>query len=406
MPAIATAFTEQVTEQTHTGDTNFTTVATISSGSLVANDEYLILAFLQLKGSNANGIFHVRVADGATPSVIGISEHLIEAPLATEFTNYGTMLRYTVPATPVDVVLQHKTANAAFTVTSDTILLLAISLADLTENTDYFWNEDDDSGAPTALTTSWVDFASTTFTPANASDDWLIIASGAVEIEDVTVTAEARIRRDGTVASPTEIGQNIEFEGEDTQENRHFLLLHTASLTAAEHTYAISMQDGGSVGTQNDHFLSRIFCLNLNKFEDHGNVYTAARFSPSGTDTWETHDTHTFTPTQTGDFIIIGGAVLRSGSTNRQAQNRMTIDTVEFPVGKGVVNTDTAHWDSGGRPVSNFFSVENLSNSSKDLDLDGISRDNTFDAWRERVLVYFSAELATVASPRRIIRVG
>jgi hypothetical protein len=68
MVELAHAYVEQTTEQTHTGDTNWTDIsgAVIPSGSFTVGQQYLIMISAQVSGNSTSGNFGHKLVHNVT----------------------------------------------------------------------------------------------------------------------------------------------------------------------------------------------------------------------------------------------------------------------------------------------------------------------------------------------------
>jgi len=142
---IAHTFVEQATDQTHTGDTNFTDIsgATITSGNFTATRKYFIFTGSQHTiDSNAS--------DGGLKTLHG-STDFAESEDQLEPTTSNVRYRimwFTVwtAITAEAIKMQHRTSASGSTVKDDTIVLLSIEISeDLTEGSDWDFNHDSSS---------------------------------------------------------------------------------------------------------------------------------------------------------------------------------------------------------------------------------------------------------------------
>jgi len=275
--AIAHPKVEQFTAQTHTGDLNWVDLAQIDAGDFVNDGVYLILASAHVGGSDFNDTFTFRLLHGAT-TFPGSDMVLEPWGQATDLRSYFYMTKFTQPATAELVKLQfavlNDTANTAY---ADTIQIYTIRLdADLTENTDFFYNEDDDTGGVTALTTSFVEFANVVFTPGTADEDWLVIGSCSWDVNSTDTNTLAHIRKGTNPAAPDDDAPQISLEGEDTAE-RKVKGFHRVfpALPASSVEFAVDMRDD-SATVVDDHVRSAVFAIRLDAFEDHAQFWNEA----------------------------------------------------------------------------------------------------------------------------------
>jgi hypothetical protein len=197
MAAIAHASRVNTTNQTTTSTTYVdATNGDIASGNLTTGEKYLLLAMAQFGPNNsAQGCF-IRVVHGST--AFDDSEQLFAASQATRRTPYFWWTVWTA-VSGEDINLQFRSnANNVPTASLDFIVLLAINLSDdVTENTDWVSAE---RSTDDALTTSFLDGASITFTPGSASD-WLVLTNGQYTSSADTVSQISRMGRSGEASS-------------------------------------------------------------------------------------------------------------------------------------------------------------------------------------------------------------
>jgi hypothetical protein len=397
MAAIAHAETLETTDQSHTGDTNWTTKATLASGSFVAGGKYLILCLAQIGGSSPSDTFGFRLAHGETPAAFTGAETTIEPAAQDDRHGYGYFTVFTQPGGGAeDVIFQIKTLNSTRTAYADTIHIVAIRLdADLTENTDWFYNEDDDSGAPTEHTTTFAPFASITFTPDNADDDWLILANPSYLGDAVNVQVEYRVNRD----SDTEVAPLFSQEGEDTSEALTWLMHRVFTLTAASHTFAVEGRDDATGIT--DHHSSRVFALRLNAFKDYDFVWNEAEFTPTATHTsFDEIAAIDITPSTAADFLILGYMSFDAAVAGYQGYLRVQKGGTTTPTGSDTaLNSRARAYDSDDENPCATMALENLGTSAQDLDLDATTDITTTPRYEDRSFVALSMELAAGAAP-------
>ena len=406
MAAIAHASAEQTTAQTHTGDTNWTDIsgASIAAGSFVAEATYLLLASCQYGGNNSSGHFGIRFVHGATPTAFAGAASRIEpaSPTATERHTYFYMTKFTQPATAELVKLQFATLlDTSHTVVADTITIIAIRLdADLTDGVDFKYAEDDDTGASTAHTTSFAEFANIVWTPGNADDDWLIFGSVSWEVNDVLTNTLTHFRRGTNPASPDDDAPEFSQEGEDNAGVRVTGMHRVFTLPASSQEFAVDMRDDSATDVDN-HLRSAVFALRLNAFEDHGFQWSEGQVDP-GTGGSEIAAID-ITPTQAGDFLLLGFAVQDAAGSGDSMAIRMTVDTTETPTGV-YSHTSARAYDATDENPMSIMAMRSFAASARDLDFDAkeftigaVVEDRSFVALSMEV-VASSATIAAAAS--------
>lgn len=396
MATIAYATVEQLTEQTKTGDTNWSDIsgASIAAGSFVAGAKYLILASAQFGGNDANVNFGIRLVHGTTPTVFPGSTQIMEPPSATASNknSYLFQVVWTQPGTAELVKLQFQTADAAKIVNADSIRILAIRLdASLTDGSDYKYGEDDDTGAPVAIEDAvWTDFASITFTPANANDDWLVVGCFNWRVDNSTFyQTNVRLNRD----SDTELSPSFSEEGEDTAEERVRTLARVFTLSAASHTFKLQANAEEDNADQDDHQWSSIFALRLNAFRNHIFNWTEAEFANTVDATYEEMTgLASYTPDVAGDNVIVASAVKDGGVGGQTTGIRVQVDGATVPTGFDSSYNATG-WDNTDENPMSLVTIANMAASARDIDFDGARLTGSTLAIEDRSIAVFSLEL-------------
>lgn len=415
MAAIGNAYAERVTNLPHTGDTNFVDVVTIPAANFVANGVYFIIATGDFSGDN-NTFREIRVVHGTTPTVFpgSLSINDSSSSIAGDKSLYGPhVIQFTQPATAEDVKVQMRVQVSTATVNADNVVLWAIRRdVDLVENTDYKYAELDETGAPTQHTTTMKDRASITFTPADNNHDWLVIYSIMVIVDSTTVNWEARIRRDGTEASPAETVAFFAREGENAVEQVLYGSFWPLTLTNASHTLAVQSRDDAT--GVHDHAFSSILALRLDAFEDHTIFTNTAIIDAFGKDVYGEIGAMDITPQTAGDIILMARATTKEIGSSDETIIRIEIAGVDT-LAKGGDTTNgpwaSRSFDSTDKHPSFVVVRENVAASLQDIDIDGKMHEGlTGDQdMHDRAGVVFSMELAgapPAAVARRRVGIG
>ncbi len=267
------------------------------------------------------------------------------------------------------------------------IFVMEIS-EDLTENTDWFFNEDT---ADQNLSTTWEDGASVTFTPSNDNENWLVLTNSYIDVGSTNTLFKSRINAAGTITS-TEQEEHI--EAEDTNDFYVMSLMRIFELDNESNTF--KEQGAMSSGTAGDRLNSKVFALNLEKFVDNEGFYNATEFdiTCSGVDYACEIIADSITPTSQGDFFIFS-TVTKDDAFGVQIRERMQVDGVD------VMATQTADArifirgsDTIEENVLTKYAVKELTTGAKSLAVDGnfFSGDGTIV--EDRAIGAFSMELA------------
>ena len=268
--------------------------ATIPASDFVGNTAYLLLCSANVGNKTSTSTLNYFKTIHGSTDFVG-SNKIVESHDTSEPSDvYGYMAKFTQPATPEDIKFQFKGTNTQ----ADSITLMAIPLDSLTENKDYFFNEDDDSSSPTSHGTSFSDYASVTFTPDNNNDDWLVIANPTVQVDSTTSNYLYRIKHN------SDENPYFSHEGEDTGENATTILSRVYTLNnTAPHKFALQGKDD-ELGT-NDHYASRIFALRLNAMREYAFSWSAAR-QVHTENTFKKASSVSLTPTDHTKGLLIG----------------------------------------------------------------------------------------------------
>lgn len=396
MAAIAHASASQTTRQTHTGDSVYTTItnASISSSSFVAGQKYLIIVSAEVDGAPTNAAnVGLLVAHGGTG--FADSESVIEVNTVGDGTNgrYSYMWFHVWTAVASEAIeLQFKVVTSTDTVGVDQVHLFAMRLDDdLAENTDWFFNE---NATDIALTDTYQDGASITFTPGTASHDWLVLAS-AQHKNGTTITISNKTKLDWN----NDASALMEFirEGEDLTNDIH-VWTHARCCTLDASSQIFKQQSaltaaGGAADTR---LHSKVFALNLNKFKDHAFAWTEAQVDLSATDFATQTQTITITPTVVSDVMVIGVVAYDLQSTTPTYKARMQLDdTTDIPGSADAANHGIM-WDIIDEEyIAHTGLVTSLSASSHTVDLDGsLSAAAGGRSAEDRSLVAWTMELA------------
>ncbi len=394
--------TPVTTEQSHTGDASWTDVhadAEIATGAFTGSKKYLVIVNALFRGSDVNQVFGIKVVHGATPTDFATSVMQIEPNNLTTYDyDFFWFDVFDQPATPETIKVQFKTLDSGQTVFADEVRVFAINLTDdLTENTDWHFNENT-TGAThttTAFGAGQTDRASVTFTPGTAGDDWLILSRARIEVQATGANYEIATLNE----SEALVRGQISHEGEDiTDEFRvHTIPWVAEGLSAAEHTYKVQSRD--DVTGVHDYVSSAILALNLDLFESHSVIQTTGTIATTTTFT-EIATLGSYSPTTTGDHLVIGDALFTDGFS--EAKLRLQFDGTSDPTGWETDATQWRAWDATDRFNVPVAIIRSIGSGGVTVDLDG-DADNTFDLWSDRTIVAFSMELVSVGGAGKII---
>ncbi len=398
MAAIAYAYDEQLTQKTHTGDTDWTDVPDSVIADVDITDSALYLLVVNCKVSIDSGTnkLGVRVVHGTVPTVFPGSQEIYEIQ-DDGWYDYVYAKEFTASALDGENIIKCQFAtldNDARTVKIEQITMTAFKVDGLAPG-DYFYAEDDDVAAPVPLTTSFVDFAKVTFTPSNTNDEWLLLYTVSFTPGDASNQTEARLRRDGSEAIPTEVALQVSLEGEDTGNSVVCGLSRAYTLSAAEHVFAVQARhDAGVAGTHNH---SAIAAFRLNAHQNFATFWNADAVVMAVADTPE--EVGNIEPTiapVNSDVFVFGSAVLDVTSTNTTGRLFVQVGGITSPVGRDDNDSFQSFDSTDEGPM---ITVQRLSSQSGALDIDLDAQASATIGVEDRSLVAFSAELVAAPEP-------
>ncbi len=286
------------------------------------------------------------------------------------------------------VKLQHHIEGNTVRVDTDQITMFKLDLGDLTENTDWSFNENTAGDTIGFAGPNWDGLASVTFTPPAASD-WLVMATMRGDPDSTSVEYASRIARSGEAVEGQPLTQ---WGGRDATLDRYVqTLARVYSLTTASNTF--TQESRCSSGCSYPRTYSSVFALNLNKFEDRASVWTEAPIDLSTTDFATQIQTLSLTPTRTADVWIVGQTAVDVDATANYHKFRLQVDNVDQP---GTQTSDAyiqwENFDAIDEVLSAIQTVENLGATAHAFDLDA-SREGTTATAEDRVIFAVSLVL-------------
>ncbi len=403
MTSIGIKSAEQTTDFIYSTDTAFqdVTAAEITSGNFIGNKKYLILANFHLQTESSTVHQGARVVRSDTDADIGPAEYVKEPYEEGTFTP-TFVFEYTQPATPHGIKLQVKTYTGGTAINCRTSSLIAIPVEDFAA-ANYASNEDDDTGAPTALTTSAADFASVTFT--GTTDVWVAIAVLYATGNTTSGILKMQFDRTGSASE----NRTIQVEGEDVDEKPVWAYIWSGTLTAVSNTFKV--QASCDVNDDFDHVFSGIYLFNLTELFE---TVSASRDSANSgnitsDNTWATSTemrTVSHNPATSGDQIVFGFGVgdMTVGATHRAVfGQRFQQGGTTFPVGSDASDTLPGYqsFDAGNAELlpSCIMAVKSMTTGAKTIDLDATANLDSLLQVSDRCLIVFSDEAASAGAP-------
>ena len=233
------------------------TMLRAAGGQFEGSGKYLILASSLFYGTDNTYRYQNGITIGSTRN--NDSYYTYEQPNTGDAAPYFFMDVLTQAATPEQILFWHRrvpiSSSGSCTTWAPALMWIRLD-DDLTEDTDWFYTW---SGADQAHSTTFTSRGTLQFTPSEAGDDWLILASMQIGIDTTAFSWEGRVLKDDT----TDMVKTTR-EGEDINETHQVLMWFVdEALPASEVTYKLQTRD--ETGANNDHLSSRFFAINLSK---------------------------------------------------------------------------------------------------------------------------------------------
>ncbi len=261
------AHARQTDQQSNT-TTTFTTELSISASALTtagfaANDDVIVMYLVSMGVDDNQNHLELQLTYDGTALGESVANYDFNAVVTTTNFVHRWWTKVNLGGTVGDIDIDVRSVDDPGTAYLNKIELVVIRLSDFgVENTDWFFAKDT---IEEVMTDAWADTigASITFTPSGV-EDWVVL--GAVQLigNGGSVSAQARINREGTVLAG---GWNEEWES-PTEEKRWIMWDIDTSLAASEHTVTIEAQDDSTAGTRSDHKSSELLIFRRDIWAD------------------------------------------------------------------------------------------------------------------------------------------
>ena len=294
---------------------------------------YLIIASAGLSGSSTAYDIRIRMTiDGTTyanPTWQPDEANMWESFFTSKMINF-TSSSHTIR-------VQYSSENSGQTVTIRRARIMALKLLNFESN------EVDSEQAVTSGT--YVDIVTKTFTPSTAGV-YLIVATAEVEAASTTNSISTRLQIDGVAKD------EMITEGETTTDYEVFAAHNVTTLSAASHTITIQANRETS-GTMYIRW-ARITAVRLSDYYDYQTAGSEGASSTTST-TWVDKTTLTFTPSATGNYLIMATAKinLAVATNGYQPAINFTLDGTEY-----------GFWQAGLSDATDYLTFAVMMNAS------------------------------------------
>jgi hypothetical protein len=368
MSSIGYIYEEELSQQTVTGTTSFTSIT--STKTLTSGNKYAVFVNSQFGGNDTNFLFSIRVrANGVT---LQGSTRVREMNSSVHEQSYSYMTVFTSDGSPVSIEIQTQDGSKTARVEASTILCLDIS--DLSEGSDYIYNED----VRTLYNTDTYSSVNSLSIPTNYQNEgnWLVTAHVEKDVNDISFNSYTRIKLKEAISGVTpEMSQ----EGEDIAEIASEYIQGVVTIPSPAQYLAafaavppsvvsLETRDEYNVSVNNQYASSRMFALNLDVF----NYYKTATdenlikvTSPGNFE--EVLSIEGFEPPGSQVTILFAYSSFVAGSIDKNLHIDITVDGLESLPGFGA-NVMHRSYDADDQLPTSFASLEStLPSSSVDI---------------------------------------
>jgi hypothetical protein len=403
MAAIGFAYCERNTVvSSNTSSMTDVTDMSIPEADLVDGADYLIMATAATGNVTSGGLTSVQIVHGSTAFSDSLHQWTFQNA-NTEASRYMWFTKWTAVAG--EGLKMQKQNSGGTTSTVNFAAIAAIKISDLTENTDWFYNE---RSIDDTITTTPTAGGSVTFTPGTAGQNWLVMTNAAVSHVSNATSVNSRLDRSGE-ASSTQPSTIWAKASTGTATLQH-TLFRAFSLGTSSNTFREMIS--ASSGTSHTRLHSRVFALNLSVFDASAVAYTASDANLSASDYATELQTVTITPPTTSTCFVLSGFIADIGAVGREAEQRLQFYVdggaqSDVPAGQTTANYQFHQTsNSSGNELAYYWftksSVTSGNTYRADLDASSDSTTSTPSA-QDRQLVLFTAELA---AENRLIEAG
>src|SRR5581483_612514 len=331
MSAIAHAIAQQTTAQT-TSSAVYTDItgASIASGALTAGKKYLVLASAKIGNTSSNTLNRIRCVHGSTAFA---ESEMVQARANPIKSVYGWFTVWTAIASE-GLKLQFNCD--AGTVEVDDVLLVAINLSDdIAEGVDWFYNE---RSTDDALSTSFLDGGTITFTPVVGSQNWLVMSYAQIDAGDTTNALISQLNRSGEASSTDPQIQLISPSASGIWP----MAIMGRVFTLGNVSNTFKERSATGAGTTHTRLHSAVFAINLAKFKNSGFSYTSVDSDISQSAFGTQLETMGITPSVASDLLIGGFAGFVKVNGGRTAALRIQDNNSDEPAGQTSASYDQA----------------------------------------------------------------
>lgn len=374
--------------------------ANLSNTNFDQNKKYLIYVTAQFTISDASETASLRLVHGGT-AFTG-SENGMDPISNLSYYTYAWFTVWsptTVAEANEDVKLQFRrttTDGGTDLVRVEEITMFALEISEeLTENTDWYFNEDTTANQPLGTTWTVANNAAVTFTPNCAGEDWLVMGTAQLDpcCSNGDFRYQTRIEATGGVTN------NVELVSKEVEDNVNDLMIETLVniYTIPEVATTFTSESQLEAVHAGEREYSAVFAMNLDKFKEYKFI-SSPEIRDVGAFPDFVTEVHSlsFDVEEKSNVWVLGYFIMDGGGTGGHHTRMQLYENGQIQVDQPPTQTtdllqQNRHWDGAGEHEWTIQTVENLDAGTYTVDIDADSAfSNTNNDAEDRLLAAFS----------------
>ncbi len=373
---------------------NWKDVAIASSTLFTGGKKYFVYVTAGFSSALAAANLDFQISYGSTTKYTGLIQASgDQANDAQQISWYDVMDQ---PATTTDISLQFRpNSSTAYAMNAQ---IIAINLSNL-ETTDWKYASNTTSRALSNVAT--ID-ATMTMDTADGVKDWLVFAGNEFSITNTTRQYISHIW-DGTTAYMQETR-----EGRNAAELLPHVLYRSFDNVATNTVFSIRNYASVAADT---HLKSRVFALNLNRFESFKNYYANINTTMTPVGTWfsagNLNAGGNYSPLTIGNQLIFAGLINDVNTQANEYNTRLLVNAVTSPVAWSWAQAPAGYLtpnEALEEIDSNIVTQISIPSSGQTISLDAVSAVGVNQILDEVSLTAFSTRLKNSNKPNGIIK--
>jgi hypothetical protein len=362
-------YEEELSQQTVTGTTSFTSVA--STDPLVSGNKYAIFVNSQFGGDDTSFLFGIRTR--ANGSTLTGSTRIREMNSVVHEQSYSYSTVFVSDGSPVSIEIQTQDSSKTARVEASTILCL--DLSELNEGLDYVFSED---LSPSYNTNTYSEVNKLEMqTTYQNEGEWLIVSHVETAINDISYSNFARMKFKQAISGNSTV---MSQEGEDTSETTSEYIQTIVSVPSPSEAFisfetvlpsvvALETKDEYTTSSNNKYLSSRMIALNLSIFEYYKTSSDNSLVKITNPGNFEKIlRIEDFSPPGSQVTVVFAYGSFEAASINRHIHSDITIDENESLPDYGDNVMHRSYDDDDILPTSVITLEKTLPSSSVDIE--------------------------------------